>query len=403
MMFNCRQFERGEDAMKLLKVVVGLLVVMAMSDAAVAQQYYGLRIDADNVAFALDVSGSMEDKSEGVGSSAPMTVLLDGVQNEAQRRIGGRLGGAIAGRLRSETTKLGAARRELIRALDGLEADTRFTIITFGGDGAGHWPLGVRTAGGAGRRVAQGYVAQLSAEGGTPLLSALQQAYAVEGVEVIFLVSDGKPTDAAAARILGMLPQLDRSRNIVVNTVGIGPDQDQELLCELARRTGGFYVREGQVVCHAGVCDDPETRAFFNPHPNANYHQYRTQTTICRMGQPGCTREAVYRAMISELRFVAPTESTAPVRHCGGVVLVNNNPIRIVLDHASYAAANYTRVGHDFHPGRIVRTIEEVQGQIVVRTFGEGNGDKRAANEHLLNHIWPGIVDPRLRRRFELP
>lgn len=383
--------------------LLGAVLLALASSRAAAQEYYGVRIDADNVAFALDVSGSMEDKSEGVAGSAPMTALLDGVQNEARRRIGGRLGGAIAGRLRSETTKLGAARRELIRALDGLEADTRFTIITFGGSGAGHWPLGVRTAGGAGKRVAQGYVAQLSADGGTPLLGALQQAYAMEGVEVIFLVSDGRPTDEAAGRILGMLPQLDAGRNVVINTVGIGPDQDQELLCEIARHTGGFYVRDGEVACHAGVCDDPETRAFFNPHPNANYHQYLTETTICQVGEAGCTRDAVYNAMLSELRFVAPTTSTTPVRHCGEAVLPIDNPIRTVLDAGEYSAANYTRVGHIFHPGRIVRSVDVVQGRVVVRTFGQGNGDWRWANQHVFNDTWTRLVDPQLRQRVQGP
>lgn len=374
--------------------VFTLLAVLIVCDQARGQEYYGVKIDSDNVVFLLDTSGSMENKDEGIAASQPLNRTLD----EAGRKLGerlGRLGGVVSRRLQSETTKLGSARRELIKALNSLDGETNFTIIGFG-VGVQEWPGGFRVAGSMARRLAQAYTSQLSAGGGTPMSSALTAAFAVQDVETVFLVSDGRPTDAAGTAILAQLPALDRGRNIVVNTVGIGPDQDADLLCQIARHTGGFYVKDGEIVCHGGICEDPETRAFFNPHPDNNYHQYNEETTVCLTTQRGCTPELVFRTMISQVRLVAPTDEKAPVADCGSAILPPQNPIRMTVDESAMSVANYTKVGHVFHPGRVVRTIAKVGNRVVVRTFGQGNGDWSLANQYVFNETWPHLVDPRL-------
>ena len=235
-----------------------------------AQDYYGIKIKTGNVAFLLDVSGSMEDKDEGVAGGKQAARALDEAGQSLGRRVGGRLGGVIANRVHSETTKLGAARRELIRALNGLTAESRFTIFRFG-DSVAEWPGGFRNVGGVTRRLAQGYVAQLNAQGGTPMNEVLGSAFAIADVKVIFLVSDGLPTDSSGSAILDRLPSLDRGRKIVINTIGIGPDQDGELLCELARRTGGYYVRDGKIACQGSACESPEAKSFQYLYPISPY------------------------------------------------------------------------------------------------------------------------------------
>lgn len=226
-----------------LVACLGLLAVRP----AQSQEYYGIQIQDDNVAFLLDVSGSMENKDEGIAASKPMSAAL----NQAGKKLGKTLGGIgrkLGQRAKSETTKLGSARRELIRALESLPGEARFTIITFGSE-VKEWPGGYREVGGVARRAAQVFVADLEAGGGTPMNEAIGAGYGLEGVDALFLVSDGRPTDAAGPAILEGLEALDGGRGIVINTIGIGPDQDEELLCKLAEQTGGFYVNDGEVAC----------------------------------------------------------------------------------------------------------------------------------------------------------
>ncbi len=232
----------------LRRALLACCLCLLVCQQARSQEYYGIEIDVDKVAFLLDISGSMEGKDEGIAASAPMSAALRKAEKKAGRKIGGRLARKLGRRARSETTKLGSARRELIRALEGLPGDASFTIITFGNE-VKEWPGGYREVGGIARRAAQVFVADLKASGGTPMNKALEDAYALDKVDAIFLVSDGRPTDAAGPAILEALSTLDRGRNIVVNTVGIGPDQDEELLCELAKQTGGFYINDGKVAC----------------------------------------------------------------------------------------------------------------------------------------------------------
>ncbi len=228
----------------LLACCLGLMV----SQQARSQEYYGIKIEENNVAFLLDISGSMEGKDEGIAASKPMSAALNQAEKSVSKKLGGKLGRKLGRRARSETTKLGSARRELIRALEGLPGEASFTIITFGSE-VKEWPGGYREVGGVARRAAQAFVADLSAGGGTPMNKGLEEGYGLEDVEAIFLVSDGRPTDAAGPDILAGLAALDNGRGIVVNTIGIGPDQDEELLCKLAEQTGGFYINDGKVAC----------------------------------------------------------------------------------------------------------------------------------------------------------
>jgi hypothetical protein len=167
-------------------------------DRLLAQTYYGIEIKSKNVVFLLDISGSMENRDEKTGTVRSQAI-------DAARDVAGRIGGWVgrkaSERIQSETTKLGAARRELIRALQSLPSDTRFTIITFG-EGVREWPGGFRQISGGARQAAQVYVFQLSATGETPMRTAMSQAILSSDVDAIFLVSDGRPTDGSSAQIL---------------------------------------------------------------------------------------------------------------------------------------------------------------------------------------------------------
>lgn len=120
-------------------------LLLAPSGTGHAQEYYGIPIPDGGAAFLLDISGSMENKDEAMGSVAGSAI--DRLAQRARQSGVGRtkIGGILIDRAVSETTKMGAARRALMRALGSLRDGTRFTVITFG-NVAQEWPGGIRVA-----------------------------------------------------------------------------------------------------------------------------------------------------------------------------------------------------------------------------------------------------------------
>lgn len=131
---------------------------------------------------------------------------------------------------------------------------------------------------------------------------------------------------------------------------------------------------------------------------NPNYHFYSNANLICTKTQIGCTRQTVFNMMISELRFIAPSMSSAPVANCqenllmGIKYLSSGDPIRTTVNNPFLSITNYTLPGHTFHPGKVVRRVQEINGAIVVRTSGFGIGDYKKFNENLGPEIW-GVTD----------
>ena len=202
--------------------------------------YYGIETDGKGVVFVLDISGSMEGKDEGTIKDKVTGAAIETGGDAVGDAVGGVFGSAISGAAKSEATKLGSAKRELIPAVRGLSDSTAFTILTFGAE-IGGWKTGLVDASDVNKTAAIAYLKGLESGGGTPANEALEAAFAVPGREVIFFVSDGQPTDASAAQILANVDKLNASRNIIVNTIGLGDDQDKDFLRELAEQNGGTY------------------------------------------------------------------------------------------------------------------------------------------------------------------
>ena len=157
---------------------------------------------------------------------------------------------------------------------------------------------------------------------------------------------------------------------------------------------------------------------FVSPRPIENtsafgssYHHYLVETPICSTSRSGCTTQNVFRSMTSQRRFMAPAEENEfnPVVHCSvtdlqgpgfvGAVLslrYSDNIINVV-DANTFTAINYTLnppgAGntHIFHPGRVIRTVIEQNGSIVVRTEGEGTGQLAGANEKKGRELFESI------------
>jgi hypothetical protein len=132
---------------------------------------------------------------------------------------------AARGATAPQTTKMGTARHELKDALDTLRDGTNFTIITFG-EHATEWPGGVRAAGPAAKALAGEDVATVYAAGGTPMAEALQLGFQSPDVRTLFVVSDGRPTTGEVLQLVQQLQESREGRRMVINTIGIGSDQD---------------------------------------------------------------------------------------------------------------------------------------------------------------------------------
>ena len=347
-----------------------LCAVLLVAPSVSAQEYYGVPIEDGGVAFLLDVSGSMENRGEQIkaailrgladavlGTSTPQSAIAQALINRASR-----------GRRASQNSKMGAARLELIRALDSLRDGTSFTIITFG-EQAAEWPGGVRTAGPASRNLAREYVANVFAAGGTPMAEALRLGFRSPNVRTLFVVSDGRPTSGEVLQLVQRLQASREGRRMVINTAGIGADQDSGLLCQLALDNEGIYVRDGAVACTFSPCSEGDGLVTF--YPPSSVQKQPNITRVCSSAEhPDCTPELVYETMLSQARFQTPTPDRTRVRTC--LEVDAPDPVTIVINGEGLEATNYTRPGHPLHPGKATRIVKQQGDDVVVETTGAG-------------------------------
>jgi len=206
-----------------------------------SDSYYGVSTANQNVVFLLDRSGSMEGKDEGATGAAVQTQVLNKSAEAVQRNMGGALGGLLANQLRSEGSKMGAAKRALIPAVRGLQAPSRYAVVTFGGQ-VDTWHGQMVPAMATQQNMDMVRINQVSASGGTPMMTALERAFQYPDATAIFLLTDGQPTDSSNAAILAKVATLNRTRSVAIYTIGFGQDKDSVFLQRLAQENGGQYI-----------------------------------------------------------------------------------------------------------------------------------------------------------------
>ena len=147
---------------------------------------------------------------------------------------------------------------EMSNLLDSLEKkpkNTRFGIITFAfeveGCLSGHQlmpndPVNVKRA--------ARFVEKMHAEGGTPMVSALQliatKVLPGSDVDTIYLMSDGEPTDGTPDDVLAVVKKIHEDFQVKFHTIGIGEavtpanaaEKKPTLLKQMAENTGGTYT-----------------------------------------------------------------------------------------------------------------------------------------------------------------
>lgn len=208
-----------------------------------SETFYGLKTAGQKIVFVVDISGSMEGKNEGSLEDRAVGMAVQTGGNAVGGLVGGELGSLVGAQAASEVTKLGGAKRELIPALQGLPETSSFSVVTFGHESK-PWFRGMVPAATENRDLAIVFVKQLSANGGTPTRQALEQAFSYPDVSMIFLLSDGQPTDSSPADILAFVRKMNAGRHVAISTVGLGADQDERFLTALAVENGGRYVRK---------------------------------------------------------------------------------------------------------------------------------------------------------------
>jgi hypothetical protein len=177
-------------------------------------KFFGIQVESQRVLFIVDVSGSMLESVYG--------------------RYVGKRGAA----------RIDVARQELTAAIESLEPSALFNVIAFS-TGVAKWRPDISGSNTPALRAqALQWVERLGANGATNLYDSLKQGFADKDVDMIYLMSDGEPTNGEVidpARIRAEVAYWNRHRKVKIHTVAIGANL--EILEWLAADSGGKHVK----------------------------------------------------------------------------------------------------------------------------------------------------------------
>ncbi|MCZ6596933.1 MAG: HEAT repeat domain-containing protein [Planctomycetota bacterium] len=205
--------------------------------------FFGIRTESQRVLFILDVSGSMNFSM--IPRENPADDTRNGRQPDMPRS--------------GEDSRLGVARRELIKALGGIRDGGAVNIVLYATD-VWSWSDELVTVDTEMRSEIIRYVEALSANGATNIWGALQRGLDLAGAEegdgdewsapafdTIYLLSDGRATAGVTTNpdeILSYVRERNRSAGITIHTIGLSGAQDAYLMRSLAEQNGGQYVAQ---------------------------------------------------------------------------------------------------------------------------------------------------------------
>lgn len=171
--------------------------------------FYGIPVISERVVYCVDVSGSMS---------------------------------AIVG---TGMTRLKVAQEALLSALKSSPRSSRVNVIFFESRVHVHERESISLKRKSKLREIEKFTRRQTPRGGTNIHGALLEAMKDEGVDTIFLLSDGAPSAGEitnATELVDDIVRRNRSRRIVFHCISIG--SDSAMLRRLAEETGGRYSRQ---------------------------------------------------------------------------------------------------------------------------------------------------------------
>lgn len=202
-------------------------------------EFFGIPLDeAQDVVFVVDGSGSMAAPAQGPiapGGNANAT------PNQTVTSSPPPSASPITTTAPPVRSKMDAAHEELVDALLKLPEGTRLNVIFFN-ETIDAFTLDIVPLEGAVRDLIAAFVKQRAPEGGTALGPALRTAFLMNARRVV-LLSDGLGNIGGDARSILRDAREAMRGNVRIDTIGLGSDQDAELLRTLAADSGGIYQR----------------------------------------------------------------------------------------------------------------------------------------------------------------
>ena len=188
---------------------------VAKKEGTVAQGFFGIPVSGNRVVFVVDVSGSMQWPYESTTFSGKATDNKSGFETRYER-----------------------AKKELMKAVEGMTPDSKFNVVFFSAD-ATVWKKKLVWANKRNRDAIRAHLERVEVIGGTALYDGMNAAMQIKLakkkespygslVDEIFLLSDGSPTLGTITnteKILEVIRTWNNGAQVRVNTIFIGDEE----------------------------------------------------------------------------------------------------------------------------------------------------------------------------------
>ncbi|MBI5361399.1 MAG: VWA domain-containing protein [Planctomycetes bacterium] len=242
--------------------------------------YFGKPVVSKRIIFIVDISGSMsEAASQGLAQKAVESnnagnAGAQGISvppNTPQKKIDDLSKLRDQNNQRAVANKMDAVKKELIKTILALPHDVFFTII-FYSQAPSAWKEELCKAIPQNKLDAIEAIEKQSPNGQTNIYDSIEMAFKMsakeggrkpqqnkdkggsstallegnDGADTIYLLTDGVPNIGKisdAAGILKAVTELNKTRMIQINTIGVGQALDDDFLRKLAEQNGGMYIK----------------------------------------------------------------------------------------------------------------------------------------------------------------
>ncbi len=191
-----------------------------------APEFFGTEVLSKRIVIVIDISGSMEAVDPYTGGTS------DGIPGVGS----------------TERMRIERAKQEMVRLVESLTPDIRFTLIKFSTQ-VSVWENELQSASESTKRKAVSWAKAITAEGVTNTGDALDRAFEIEGdPNLFFLISDGSPTDETGTPLMtdkldeihDAVAALNKFRKVRIDTIGF-PGANTSFMSRLADENDGEF------------------------------------------------------------------------------------------------------------------------------------------------------------------